>query len=296
MTAPRPVHPAPTDRMPFASGTPPRPAALFILVGVLLSALFSACAGSGRGPLVEREAFGRPFEEAGVEGTFVLYDLQADRYLVHDAERARTRFIPASTFKIVNSLIALETGSIADTATVLAWDGRTRDVAAWNRDHSMTTAFRYSVVWYYQEAARRIGAERMRAYLQRLGYGNADIGGGIDRFWLDGALRISAVEQVDLLVRLYRDDLPFAQSTLDAVKGIMVEARGADYVLRAKTGWDGAIGWYVGYVERAGRPYFFALNMELPHVEQAPLRQEIARTILRDLGLLRGDLRGSRRG
>ena len=274
------------------AGSRPESSAVRVALLFALALLASACVNSQSSHLardarlIEREDFGRYFQEEDVRGTFVLYDLRSDRFLVHDSERARKRFIPASTFKIVNSLIALETGSIADTSTVLKWDGQEREVAAWNRDHSMTTAFRSSVVWYYQKAARRIGEDRMRDYVHRVEYGNSDIEGGIDQFWLSGDLRISAVEQVDLLVRLYRGELPFREQTHEAVKGIMVEERSEDYVLRSKTGWAQDVGWYVGYVERAGRPYFFALNIDMEHVEQAPLRKRIARAILRDLGLI----------
>ena len=258
-----------------------------ILLLVAAALVAGGCASSSEAQLIEREDFGHYFQEEGLTGTFVLYDLEANRYLVYNAPRAQERFLPASTFKIVNSLIALETGSIADTSVVLAWDGRDRGSAAWNRDHSMTTAFRNSVVWYYQEAARRIGEERMQDYVRRIDYGNKDIGGGIDLFWLNGDLRISALEQIDLLVRLYKDELPFSDETLDAVKGIMVEEREEDYVLRSKTGWASAtdIGWYVGYLEHDGRPYFFALNMDMERIEQAPLRKEIVRAILSDLDL-----------
>jgi beta-lactamase class D len=262
-----------------------------------LTLLASACAGCSTGQpaennsFVERKDFGRYFRGKGVTGTLLIYDVRADRFSVHDAARARKKFIPASTFKIPHSLIALETGIIADTSTVLRWDGRERNVAAWNRDHSMTTAFRHSVVWYYQETARRIGDERMRHFLHRMDYGNADIGGGLDLFWLTGDLRISAAGQIDLLRRLYRSDLPFSEKTINKIKGIMVEERGRTergerYVLRAKTGWAQEIGWYAGYVETGGHPLFFALNMDMPSVEQAPMRKRIVRAALSDLGLI----------
>ena len=269
-----------------------------------IALLTSACAGSSnsqpvansqsaeRNEFTEREDFGRYFREEGVTGTLLIYDLRTDRFLVHDAERARKGSIPASTFKIANSMIALETGSMADTSTVLEWDGKDRGVEVWNRDHSMTTAFRNSVVWYYQEAARRTGKNRMQSYVSRMDYGNADLSGAaIDSFWLEGNLRISAAEQIGLLRRLYRNELPFSEETLDKVKGIMVEERGQTesgerYLLRSKTGWAQEIGWYVGYVVSDGRPYFFALNMDMPKIEQAPIRKRIVRAALDDLDVI----------
>lgn len=259
---------------------------LFLFIGALFVFSLTGCLDAKDPVIEEREDFSSYFEKERAVGTFVLYDLQKNHYLVYDLERARQPFIPASTFKIVNSLIALETGAIADTSTIIAWDGQERNIASWNRDHSITTAFPNSVVWFYQELARRIGVERMQDYIDRMGYGNGDIGGGIDLFWLNGNLRISAMEQVELLVRLSQDDLPFSAYTIQAVKDIMVEERGADYLLRAKTGWDGDIGWYVGYIERAAQYYFFALNLNMDRMEQAASRKIIARSIMRDLGLL----------
>lgn len=252
----------------------------------VLAILLPACTGPKPPSIDEVQDFARYFEEENATGTFVLYDLEANLYQIHDIARARKQFIPASTFKIPNSLIALETGALADTSTVLVWDGQERTIASWNRDHSMTTAFPNSVVWFYQEAARRIGEEQMQDYLNRMGYGNRNIGGGIDVFWLTGDLRISALEQIDLLVRLSKHDLPFSTSTIEAVKGIMIEEQEEAYVLRAKTGWAGSVGWYVGYIEHEEGDYFFALNIDMDRMEQAASRKSIARSIMHDLDLL----------
>lgn len=239
--------------------------------------------------LVERADFAEHFDEAGAVGTFVAYDPAAGRILAHDTAHAARRVLPASTFKIPNSLIALETGVVADTSAVFAWDGQERSYAPWNRDHTLATAFQYSVVWAYQDIARRVGEEQMRGYLQRADYGNADIGGGIDRFWLDGALRISPLEQVAFLQRLHERTLPFRGEVMDAVEGIMLEERGEGYVVHAKTGWalgEPGVGWYVGYVVRAEGPVYFALCMDMDRMEQAPQRAAIARAILAELGAL----------
>ena len=175
------------------------------------------------------------------------------------------------------------------------WDGVERSVPAWNRDHTLATAFEHSVVWAYQDVARRIGDERMREVVRRSGYGNADIGGGIDLFWLTGALRISALEQAEFLQRLHERQLPFSERTITLAEGVMVESRGGGAVLRAKSGWadrDSAdpslvdIGWYVGFVEREGRTAYFALNLDLERPEQASLRRSLARTMLAERGLL----------
>lgn len=257
--------------------------ALILLMGV--------CVSYAQGHVIEeRDDFAEHFRTAGVTGTFVLYDPSDGRYLVHDSARAHERFIPASTFKVLNSLIALETRAVADTSTVIAWEGIERTIGAWNRDHTLATAFEYSVVWYYQILARRVGERRMQDYVSRAGYGNEDIGGGIDVFWLTGDLRISPVEQVAFLQRLHERQLPFSRRTMESVEGIMVEKRGPNYVLHGKSGWAESepadVGWYVGYAVREGQPYYFALNMDVERPGQGPARRAIAQAILADLGLM----------
>lgn len=225
----------------------------------------------------------------------MLYDSDARQTLLHDSVRARKRFLPASTFKVLNSLIALETGVVADTNEAFRWNGVERSVSQWNRDHTLATAFENSVVWAYQDVARRIGPERMQDYVTRARYGNADIGGGIDTFWLTGDLRISALEQVGFLRRLHEHRLPFSERSVTLVEGIMLEERGDGYALYAKSGWADRdsldpdlvdIGWYVGFVEKDDRTVYFALNLDLERPEQAPARQRVARRILADLGLI----------
>ena len=233
-----------------------------------------------------REDFAKYFNNAGVEGGFVLYDLKHDKYLVHDLARSTRGYIPASTFKLFNALVALETGVIRDENEVLKWDGVRRDVAAWNQDHSLRTGFKVSAVWFYQELARRIGAERMQQYVNLAGYGNRDTSGGLELFWLTGGLRITPAEQIDFLVRLYQNKLPFSQKTMDLVKDIAIFEQGEGYVLRAKTGWAGKIGWFVGYVEREARAYFFALNIEIKKDKDTMARIDITKNILRDLNVI----------
>lgn len=258
-----------------------------LLAVTVLSCL--TCTPADRSRFQERDDFARRFQEAGVNGTFVLYDPGDERYLAHNSRRARTGFVPASTFKILHSLIALETGTVADTSFGLKWDGVERQVRAWNRDHDLSSAFRNSVVWYYEELARRIGAERMHEYVGRARYGNGDTGGE-SPFWLNGNLRISPIGQVRFLERLHERALPFSGRAMDAVEGLLVEHKTPSYVLRGKTGWARQepvdVGWYVGCVTRDGRPYYFALNMDVERPEQAPLRRRLALTILEDLGLL----------
>ena len=234
------------------------------------------------------------FQEAKSDGCFILYDLKRDRYIRYNANRCQKRFIPASTFKIFNSLVALETKAIADENTVMAWDGVKRQFPIWNEDQTMRTAFPRSVVWFYQDLARKIGKERMTKYIQAANYGNQDISPKLDSFWLNGNLKISPEEQVKFLVKLYQEDLPFSNSVIKTVKVIMIVDRQEAYTLSGKTGWsrspDGTnnLGWYVGYLEKADNTYFYALNFENqdPNFPLGTVRRKILYSILEDLALL----------
>ncbi len=239
------------------------------------------------------------FARNGVEGCFVICPVDADDCDRLNADRCGERFIPASTFKILNSLIALETGAVKSTEDVLKWDGRTHRIRSWNQDQDMANAFQRSCVWFYQELARRIGSDRMQQYVNASDYGNADISGGIDRFWLDGALRISCDEQIALLRKLWKDALPFSAEVQRTVRQLMVLEHGDGYVLSGKTGLgdiDGTLyGWLVGFIEHEGTPYCYALNIASPSMEMyalAKLRHRLVRELLTERGLMQGKPNG----
>lgn len=239
----------------------------------------------------ERNDFKKYFDEYNHKGCFVLYDLKKNLYIKYNPKVCNKRFIPASTFKIFNSLVGLETGIVKDENEVFKWDGENRSVESWNQDLDMTKAFRFSAVWFYQELARKIGQKNMQHYININKYGNQDISGGIDRFWLDGGLKISADEQIELLKKIYNSKIKFSQRNIDILKKIMIYEQNENYILRAKTGWavriKDQVGWFVGYVERAEDVYFFALNIQTKEPEEGFVsRKEITFKILKDLGVL----------
>ena len=240
--------------------------------------------------------FQRNFEQLGVNGSIIIYDLNGDRFYQHNPNRNNAAFLPASTYKIPNSLIALETGVIKDDVAVLTWDGIERGFngspfAQWNQDLNIRLAFKYSAVWFYQVLARRIGHQRMQDFVNQIEYGNQNIGTeeDIDKFWLEGKLRITPQQQIEFLRRLYQNDLPFDQRTMDLVKDIAIAEQTPDYVLRAKTGWAASvtpsIGWYVGYLEQNDNVYFFATNLDMDSENALAARLEVTRLCLQDLGL-----------
>ena len=242
-----------------------------------------------------------------IEGTIVLYDSKNNHYFRHNEKRAATRYTPASTFKVPNALIGLEVGSLIDAESLINWDkkkypdlGWTEPpFVHWKKDHTLRTAMKYSVIWYYRELAMRVGDERMKNYIAKFEYGNQDISGGLssknmfEAFWLNSTLKISADEQIEFLRKFYDGKLPVAKRSTDIVKQIIVLEETPDYKLSGKTGGVGnlngkALGWFVGYVETKDNTYFFALNMDGENY--AAIRDKrinLTKQILSELGFMK---------
>jgi beta-lactamase class D len=236
------------------------------------------------------------FDENKVEGTFALMDNGTGRFTIYNLSRYRdSSYLPASTFKIVNSLIGLQTGKISNDSMVIKWDSVVRRVADWNQDLTMYKAFRVSAVNYYQEVARRIGKDTMQLWLDSLKYGTKKITGSVDSFWLNNSLKITPDEELGLVKRLYFDQLPFFKSYQEMVKRAMLFENNANYRLGYKTGWGfkengNAIGWVVGWVEENNHPYFFVLNIESPDkdFDMSAVRMKMLKDMLKQLGFLEG--------
>jgi len=175
---------------------------------------------------------------------------------------------------------------VRDEFQVFPWDGTKRWLDTWNHDQDLRSAMRNSVVWVYQKFAREIGVEREGLYLHKIDYGNADPSGA-DPFWVDGNLTISAQEQITFLRHLYRNELPFRVEHQRSLKDIMIVEAGRDWILRAKTGWSGTAGWWVGWVEWPTGPVFFALNIDTPkRLDDLPKREAVVRAILTSIKAL----------
>lgn len=224
------------------------------------------------------------FSRRNINGCFILYDLQNDTSVIYNQDRANQKFLPASTFKILNSLIALECEVIMDENEVILWDSVERSFSIWNQDHTLKTGIKNSVVWFYQELARRIGEERMQKWVDSVGYGNQQISKEIDNFWLVGDLRISPLEQVEFLKKFIVEDLPFQDDIIKTVKEILIVDKTDAYVLRAKTGWATfgiPVGWYIGYIKIKGDTYIFVNNIEIRDSTDARARKEITREVFK---------------
>lgn len=235
----------------------------------------------------------------GYTGTVVVYDQTGDKFTVHNQKRSKTRFTPLSTFKIPNSIIALECRVIENIDQQYLWDSTKYPFEdwwppQWHQKHNLRTAIKYSVVPFYRSIASRIGEEKMNVYITRFQYGNMDISSGVDNFWLDGSMSISAMEQVEFLRKFYNHKLAISDSTVNQVKTILVQEQTANYRLSAKTGGgplnddpQKALGWYVGYIEKGKDIYFFALNIDGKSVADIKdSRIEIARSVLKELKII----------
>ena len=225
-----------------------------------------------------------------LQGSMVISSLNSGQIFVHDDSRADQRFTVASTFKILNTLIALQEGVVADKNSRFIWDGQTRSIASWNQDQTLENAFQRSCVWCYQQLAEKIGAQKYREYLHNIGFGQLKEPFDSTIFWLDGSLQISAREQVTFLKQLYMRTLPFSPAAYDTLQAIMQGEKTVEYTLYAKTGLAGGmtpkIGWYVGYVETANDVWFFATNLDIHDDTELPLRLSVTREALQAKGAL----------
>ncbi|MDQ6757485.1 MAG: class D beta-lactamase [Bacteroidota bacterium] len=237
------------------------------------------------------------FDSAKVDGCFSMVNNQTGAVTVYNMQLDTQRFLPASTFKIVNSLIGLETGRITDEKMMIKWDGVKRWNPDWNKDLTMEQAFKVSAVNYYQEVARRIGRDTMQQWVDSLHYGNMNTSGPVDSFWLNNTLKISPDEQLGLVKKLYFDKLPFSKRTQQIVRDVMLQENNTQYKLSYKTGWgwdekQNAIGWIVGWVEENRHVYFFVTFIKSPdrNVDMSAVRLKILKSILSQYGFLKGEM------
>jgi beta-lactamase class D len=237
-----------------------------------------------------RDDLAKRFFDLGTVGTFVGYKVDDYLMIASDKIRSGEAKLPASTFKIPNSIIALETGVVADPdKDIFKWDGVVRSIEAWNKDHTLRSAIAVSAVPVYQEIARRIGSERMQKYLDLFDYGNRDIGGGIDQFWLTGNLRIDPVQQIDFVDRLRRGVLPASKRSQDLVRDILPVTKVGDATIRFKSGLLGAeqdtpsLGWMVGWAEKGASQTVFAMNMDCKDQDQIAARMTVTQQCLTDI-------------
>lgn len=230
------------------------------------------------------------FSKRGINGCMVLYNLNETTSHNYNIDRVDSAFLPASTFKIINSLIALEEAVVESIYDTIKWDGVNRNWDKWNQDHTLASALKYSAVWFYQELARRVGRENYQKWLNKCDYGNHKTGDEIDTFWLDGDVRISTLGQIRFLEKLINNELPFSTRNQELVKQIMLTDSTNDYQVYSKTGWamrvDQQIGWLVGFVVTKTNTWIFACNIDIEKDSDAKYRKEIVYEILQEKGIV----------
>ena len=244
-------------------------------------------------PLQEQSQWNDHFVKEAVHGVLILCKESSQTCVTNDKVRAATAFIPASTFKVPHALIALETGVVQSEQQIFKWDGKPREMALWEQDFTLRGAMQASAVPVFQQFARQIGPKRMQSYLDKFAYGNRDRSGGLERFWLDGGLRISAQQQVHFLEALYHNRLPATKQNQLIVKDALIAEATPEYLLRAKSGYTGlkgkiqpGIAWWIGWVEKGTEVTFFAFNMDVSDEAKLPVRKALSMAIMKAEGVL----------
>ncbi|MFA3792922.1 penicillin-binding transpeptidase domain-containing protein [Aliiglaciecola sp. SL4] len=226
------------------------------------------------------------FTSNHITGSILIESLDGKvkyQYNVDDTES----FVPASTFKIPNTLIFLEEGLIKDQFEVIKWDGKEREYASWNKDQTLESAFQYSCVWCYQRYAKQVGDEKYHDYLRRFDYGNFLTGDDITRFWLDGELRLSVKDQINFLRKVYSEELPIQKGHIRTLKRIMLSEENKNYNIWSKTGWSGKDGWYVGYLVSGNETWFFANHIEINKNSDLTFRKKLTMETLKELSIIK---------
>lgn len=226
-----------------------------------------------------------------LNATVIVENIKTGKKIIYNKKRAKQSFLPASTFKIVNTLIALEERVIQDENEIIKWDGIDKGYAPWNQDQTLVTAFPISCVWFYQELAKRIGNNNYLTYLKKLNYGNRKTGKELTTFWLDGELRISALEQINIIRNIYLEKYNFNSNHYQILKKIMIVDKTEEYLMRAKTGWamrvEHQIGWYVGYLETQHGTWLFACNLDIRYNGDQNFRAKLIYKAFQELGIIK---------
>lgn len=241
----------------------------------------------------------KPFEECGINGSITIYDNNAKKWISSNINDSHYATLPASTFKIINTLIALDAGVITDENEIIKWPGVTDTIKYGYRpdiyhDMSIKEAFRLSAGWVYVELAKKIGKETYRQYLTDCQYGNVDLSVDDDDFWNFGHFTISPANQIEILKGVYEETLPFSNAHFNILKQMMLNEQTDTYNVYAKTGWtryqEKDTGWWVGYIERSDNVYFFATrliqNRKTKNPNFGECRKEITRAVLKQMNII----------
>lgn len=277
------------------------------IFGILFIALLFSCSTkrkdnhftSKNDEVLVRQDFKKYFDECNVEGAIAIYDNKNHTWILSDTVATRKETLPASTFKIINLLIALETKTIASENDIVKWPGSTDTLKYDYRpniyhDITVKEAFEVSAGWAFIELAKKIGKDNYKKYLTLCHYGNINLSQTDPDFWNFGAFGISPINQVEFIKKLYEEKLPFSKRNIDIVKKVMITEQNDDYTIHSKTGWtrenDINTGWWVGYIENKNGTYFFATRLlqdrKLNASNFGNCRKEITKSVFKDLNVI----------
>ena len=226
----------------------------------------------------------------GYEGSFVLYNMAQDTWNIYDMDRAALRVSPDSTYKIYDALIGLEAGVITPEDSTMEWNRELYPFQEWNTDQTLQSAMSASVNWYFQEIDKQLGTSAIDRYIREIRYGNENTKGGLSSYWMESSLKISPIEQVELLRKLYENSLGFRTKNIDTVKDSILLSSSKAGNLYGKTG-TGCIdgmdvnGWFIGYVEAPDNTWFFAANIAANDDASGNSAAEITRHILSKINI-----------
>lgn len=226
----------------------------------------------------------------GYDGSFVLYNTKSNEYEIYNKNLSTTRISPDSTYKIYSALVGLETNVISPNDSYKVWDGTEHPYEAWNKNQNLSTAMSNSVNWYFQELDKNVGINTIQSYVQQISYGNQDLSGGIEQYWLESSLQISPIEQVQLLRGFITNQFGFNPVNIDTVKSAMKLEEKSDSILYGKTG-TGTVngkdrsGWFIGFVETTDNTYIFATNIQRKANSNGSTAADITLAILNDFGI-----------
>lgn len=224
------------------------------------------------------------------DGSFVLYDLGNDAWSIHDIDYATRRVAPNSTYKIYAALFGLEEGVITSENTFIAWDGKNYPFDTWNNDQILQSAMSNSVNWYFQSLNEQLGYPSVNKYIQQIKYGNENMSGDFSSYWMESSLKISPIEQVELLTKLQNNSFSFAPENINAVKDSICISSSDAGSFYGKTG-TGRVngqdvnGWFIGYIETADNTYIFATNIGADSNATGGNATEITMSILSDMNI-----------
>lgn len=224
------------------------------------------------------------------DGCFVLYNRHDDSWKIYNIEHATTRTSPDSTYKIYSALFGLEENIITPKNSLIHWNKKRYIFNAWNKDHNLYTAMDSSVNWYFQTIDNELGKSNIKKYIDKINYGNRNVHDALASYWMESTLKISPIEQVELLSKVYNNKFDFKQNNINTVKQAICLSSSGNGNFYGKTG-TGRVngqdinGWFIGFIETSNNTYYFATNINSNRNATGSTASKITMSILTDMNI-----------